>query len=258
MELRRLQREMQNELLGGASAIEGHIADTPPLTTEARLGIYRRAYASRLIEALREYYPVLHQILGDEDFEALGTAFVRAHPSVHRSIRWYGREVAAFLREEPPFAEQPILAEIATFEWELAESFDSADAGVLDRAALAGVEPAEWADLTFRFHPSVRRLAFEWNTVAVWKALSAEQAPPAPERSADTVEWLIWRRNLENYFRSLDSVEVTALDTALEGSNFAQVCAALAQGLPDEEVPLRAASLIATWLDNGLLTGLGG
>jgi hypothetical protein len=258
MELRRLQREMQNELLGGESVIEGHIADTPPLTTEARLGIYRHAYVTRLIEALREYYPVLHQILGDEDFEALGTTFVRAHPSVHRSIRWYGREVAAFLREEPPFAEQPILAEIATFEWELAESFDSADAGVLDRAALAGVEPAEWADLTFRFHPSVRRLAFEWNTVAVWKALSAEQAPPAPERSADTVEWLIWRRNLENYFRSLDSVGVTALDAALERGNFAQVCAALAQRLPDEEVPLRAASLIATWLDNGLLTGLGG
>ncbi len=258
MDLRRLQREMQSRLLGGESVIEVHIADTPPLTTDARLGIYRHAYVTRLIEALREYYPVLRQILGDEDFEALGTAFVRARPSVHRSIRWYGREVAAFLREEPPFAEQPILAEIATFEWQLAESFDSADAGVLSRAALAGVEPAEWADLTFRFHPSVRRLTLEWNTVAVWKASSAEQAPPAPERSADTVQWLIWRRNLENYYRSLDSVEVTALDAALEGGNFAQVCAALAQQLPDEEVPLRAASLIAIWLDGGLLTGLGG
>lgn len=257
MELRELQREMQSGLLGGESGIEAHIADTPPLTTEARLGIYRHAYVTRLSEALREYYPVLHQILGDEDFEALGTAFVRAHPSVHRSIRWYGREVAAFLREEPPFAEQPVLAEIATFEWALAESFDSADAGVLDRAALASVEPAEWADLTFRFHPSVQRLAFEWNTVAVWKSLSAEQAPPAPERSAGTVGWLIWRRSLENYFRSLDSIEITALDAALEGGNFAQVCAALSQRLPDEEVPRRAASLIATWLDSGLLTDLG-
>ena len=200
MELRELQREMQSGLLGGESGIEAHIADTPPLTTEARLGIYRHAYVTRLSEALREYYPVLHQILGDEDFEALGTAFVRAHPSVHRSIRWYGREVAAFLREEPPFAEQPVLAEIATFEWALAESFDSADAGVLDRAALASVEPAEWADLTFRFHPSVQRLAFEWNTVAVWKTLSAEQAPPAPERSAGTVGWLIWRRRSRELF----------------------------------------------------------
>ena len=146
--------------------------------------------------------------------------------------------------------------EIASFEWSLAESFDSADEAVLGRAALASVEPAEWADVTFRFHPSVRRLAFEWNTTAVWKALSAEEASPAPERSADPVEYLIWRRDLENYFRSLDPAEVTALDAAREGCNFAQVCAALAQHLPEGEVPLRAASLIATWLDGGLLAGL--
>jgi len=256
MKLRQLQREMQSGLFGAGSAIEAQIADTAPLTKEARLGIYRHAYVARLIDALREYYPVLHQILGDDDFEALGGMFVRAHPSVHRSIRWYGREIADFLRAEPPFAGQPILAEIARFEWTLAQAFDSADAGVLDRAALASIEPAEWADLTFRFHPSVLRLTFEWNTIAVWKALSAEQAPPAPQRSADAVEWLIWRGNLENYFRSLDSVEATALDAALAGRNFAAICDALTLQLPDDEVPLRAASLIATWLDGGLLAAL--
>ena len=48
MELRQLQREMQSELLGGESTIEAHIADAPPLTTEARLGIYRHAYVARL------------------------------------------------------------------------------------------------------------------------------------------------------------------------------------------------------------------
>ena len=102
----------------------------------------------------------------------------------------------------------------------------------------------------------MQRLTLEWNTVAVWKAISAEEAPPAPERSANAIEWLIWRRNLENYFRSLDSEEITALDAALEGCNFAQLCDALSQQLPAEEVPLRAASLIATWLDGGLLSGL--
>jgi hypothetical protein len=257
MELRRLQREMQRGILGEESLIEAHIADTPPLSKAARLGIYRHAYVARLIEALQNYYPVLYQILGDEDFEAFGAAFVRAHPSVHRSIRWYGREVADFLRVEPPFAGQPILAEIARFEWNLAKAFDSADLAVLGRAALASVEPTKWADLTFRFHPAVQRLAFEWNTVAVWKALSAEESPPAPERSAEAVEWLVWRRDLENYFRSLDPVEAAALDAALEGRNFAQICGALALELPDDEVPLRAASLIATWLDGGLLRGLG-
>jgi hypothetical protein len=256
MELRQLQRAMQNGVCGDDTAIEAYIADAPPLTTDARLGIYRHAYVARLIEALRDYYPVLHQILGDEDFEALGAAFVGAHPSVHRSIRWYGLELADFLRTEPPFAEQPILAELAGFEWRLGNSFDSADEDVIDRSALAGIEPAEWSGLTFRFHPSVQRLTVEWNTVAVWKAMSAEEQPPAPERSADAVEWLIWRRNLENYFRSLDPAEAAALGAAIEGNSFAEICAALALALPADEVPLRAASLVAAWLDGGLLTGL--
>lgn len=256
--LRQVQREMQRALIGEQSGIEAWIADTPPLAKEARLGIYRHAYGARLIEALRDHYPVLHQVLGDEDFEVLGAAFVRAHPSVHRSIRWYGREVAAFLGTELPFTEQPILAEIAAFEWCLGEAFDSADVDVLRRAALESVDPADWAALKLRFHPSVHRIAFEWNTAAVWKAVSAEEAPPAPERSGEAVEWLIWRRDLENYFRSLDPVEVTALDAALEGRSFGEICGALAQHLPEGEVPLRAATLLATWLDGGLISSLGG
>jgi hypothetical protein len=255
MQLRQLQLEMQRDLFGGVSAIGSCIAETAPLATEARLGIYRHAYVARLIETLEDHYPVLHAILGDEDFEALGASFIREFPSAHRSIRWYGRELADFLAARSPFNEQPILAEIATFEWTLAEAFDSADAEVIGRAALERVRPAEWADLTLAFHPSVRRLAFEWNTVAAWKAMSAGSDPPLPERSPAAVEWLVWRSGLENYFRSLDPVEATALDAALRGLSFAEICAGLALHLAGEEVPLRAASLIATWSDSGLLSG---
>jgi hypothetical protein len=102
----------------------------------------------------------------------------------------------------------------------------------------------------------VRRLAFEWNTVAAWKAMTAGTEPPRPERSPTAVEWLVWRSGLENYFRSLDPVEATALDAALRGSRFADICAGLTEHLAEEEIPLRAASLIATWSQSGLLSGL--
>jgi len=256
MELRRLQREMQRDLFGGASAIGACIAETAPLATHARLGIYRHAYVARLLETLADHYPVLHAILGDEDFEALGTAFIRGFPSVHRSIRWYGRELADFLAARSPFDEQPIFAEIARFEWTLAEAFDSADAEVIGRHALAAVQPAEWAGLAFCFHPSVRRLSFEWNTVAAWKAMTAGTDAPRPERSTEVVEWLVWRSGLENYFRSLDPAEATALDAALRGACFAEICGGLSEHLAEEEIPLRAASLIATWSESGLLSGL--
>ena len=91
MALRELQRELQRDLLGGTSAVSAAIVEAPPLSVDARLGIYRHAYQARLTEALDDVYPILHQILGDETFASMAELFIEAHPSVHRSIRWYGR-----------------------------------------------------------------------------------------------------------------------------------------------------------------------
>jgi hypothetical protein len=254
--LGQLQRELQRELLGEESAIGAAIVDAPPLPTDARLAIYRNAYRTRLIEALRDTHPVLHQLLGDDAFTALGERFIAAHPSVHRSIRWYGRELADFIGRCDPFAEQPVLSEVARFEWTLAEVFDAPDADPIGRAALANVGPDDWARLEFRFHPSLRRLAFGWNTVAVWKAMNGGSDPPAPEQSAVSVEWLLWRRDLENYFRSMDAAESAALEAAIGSSTFAEICLALTSHLAEDEVPLRAASLVGSWVDSGIIVGI--
>ena len=141
MQLRLLQQDLQSYLLGEDSTIAQAIVDAPPLPTLERLGIYRNAYQVRLIEALDDTYPVLHAVLGDEVFVAMGRAFVAVHPSVHRSIRWYGAELAEFLSENPPYAGQPILAELALLEWTLAEVFDSADADPKPRAVLSRHRP---------------------------------------------------------------------------------------------------------------------
>src|SRR5260370_38756572 len=107
--LRQLQRELQSHLLGEPSSIDEAIADAPPLSIADRLGIYRNAYRVRLIEALDDTYPVLHALLGDEVFVALGEEFVSAHPSVHRSIAWSGAELPEFLDLCAPYTEHPIL-----------------------------------------------------------------------------------------------------------------------------------------------------
>jgi hypothetical protein len=256
MQLRQLQQEMQRELLNEPSSIRSAVIDAPPLPVDARLGIYRNAYRNRLIDALDDTYSVLHKLLGDQTFAALGEMFVAAHPSVHRSIRWYGSELADFMSRCPPFSEQPILSEVARFEWTLADVFDAADAAVLGRGDLEGVAPDAWPDITFRFHPSVRRMTLAWNTVSVWQAANGDEEPPRPEPAPHPVQWLLWRRNLRNYFRSLDAAEHSALDAALRGLSFADVCATMADSLTEEEVPLRAATLIGMWADSGMIVGL--
>jgi hypothetical protein len=256
MQLRQLQRELQRDLLGETSAIGGSIVDAPPLPADARLGIYRNAYRVRLAEALDDIYPILHRILGDETFASMAELFIETHPSMHRSIRWYGRELADFLVEQPPFAEQPVLGEIARFEWTLSEVFDAADAAPLDRAALTHIDPAIWAALKFRFHPSIRRLAFSWNTVAVWQSMSGDETPPAPEAASAPVPWVLWRQKFKNYFRSLDAAEAAAFDAAIAGRAFGEICEGLGAFLAEDEIPLRAAMLVGTWADSGIIVGI--
>jgi hypothetical protein len=255
MRLVELQRNFQRHLLAGDDAILDSVVDAPPLAPAARVRIYRIAYRVRLLDSLKDTYPVLFKILGDEVFENLGDAFIDAHPSVHRSIRWYGRELADFLAQRPPYAEQPILAEIALFEWTLSEVFDAADAVPVGRDALQAVDPESWDRLRFEFHPSVRLLDLTWNTVAVWQAMSRDEDPPRPEASETPIPWLLWRRELTNRFRSLDEAECAALEAARAGEPFGEICAALRTWLPEEEIPLGAATLIGTWTDSGMITG---
>jgi hypothetical protein len=255
--LRHLQHALQQHLLGEPSRIAEAIADAPPLPVAERLGIYRNAYRVRLIDALGETYPVLHAVLGDEDFAALGEEFIAATPSVHRSLRWYGAELAEFLKQQSPFAEQPIFAELALLEWTLAEVFDAADAACVTRAAFAAIDAAQWSELSFAFHPSLRRLRLQWNTVPVWRAMSRDEAPPDPICAETSMPWLLWRQNLQNYFRSMSADEAAALDAALLGKSFGEICQALAERLPPDQIPLRAASLLSAWADSGLITGIG-
>jgi hypothetical protein len=256
MSLRHLQLELQSHLLGVPGAIADAIVDAPPLPVLERLGIYRNAYQVRLIEALDDTYPVLHALLGDEMFVELGEEFVAERPSVHRSIRWYGSELAEFLSTHAPYAEQPIFAEIALLEWTLAAVFDSADAVPVQRAALSSLDASAWGELSFEFHPSLRRLSLQWNTVAVWQAMSRGEAPPDPACADQPVPWLLWRQELQNYFRSMQADEATALDAALRGENFGDLCEALAEFLPVEEIPLRAAGLLGAWADSGMIVNL--
>lgn len=255
-QLRQLQTELQNHMLGEPSAIADAIVDAPPLPAAKRLAIYRNGYAVRLIEALDDTYPIVHAVLGDEVFAALGEAFVAAHPSRHRSIRWYGQELAAFLGAHPPYAQQPILKELALLEWTLAEVFDAPDALVVERAALSAVDPSQWSEIGLRFHPSLRRLHLSWNTVAVWQAMSREEAPPEPALGEAPVPWLLWRQNLQNYFRSMPPLEEAALDAAIRGRTFGEICTMLSEWLPEQEIPLRAAGLLSAWADSEIIAAI--
>jgi hypothetical protein len=255
--LPQVQGDFQSYLLDGDSAaIEAHVIGTERVPVATRLSIYGDGYRTRLVDALAANFPVLSELLGEGDFETLATAYIGAHPSSFFSIRYYGNALADFLATEPEYASAPVLAELARWEWAMTEVFDAADAGPIGPDDLARISPDEWAGMRFDWHPSVRRLTLAWNAPQIWKAVSDEAEPPEVGLSAEPVQWLLWRRELRTYFRSMQSAEVAALEAAREGQPFGELCALLCAQLGEAEAPAKAAGFLRDWVESGLLTGI--
>ena len=256
--LPQIQGDFQHFLLhGDASVVEPHVMGTTRVPIATRLSIYGDGYRSRLIEALEANFPVLSELLGEGDFESLGTEYVNAHPSPFFSIRYYGNALADFLTREPRYARAPVLAELARWEWAMTEVFDAADAEPIGPDALARTPPQRWAELRFQWHPSIRRLALSWNAPQIWKAVSEDTEPPEVALSPEPVEWLLWRQDSRTYFRSLQPMEAVTLDAARQGQPFGELCALLFQELGEAQAPTKAAGFLREWVESGLVTAAG-
>lgn len=256
MKLQTLQRDFQAALTAGAPAFMTQVVDTPEAGGAQRLDIYARAYRLRLLDALTGDYPKLGTLLGDAQFEALGHAYIDAHPSRHPSLRWLGRHLSAFLAATPPWSTRPVLAEVAAFEWAQGEVFDASDAAVASPDDIATLPPAAWANLRLQTHPAVRRLDLHWNAPPVWRALDNGDEPPPLNRSDTPQAWLLWRRELDIHWRSVDKDESLAIDAWRNGASFAELCEILCERTDSDRVAVRAASLLKGWLTDGLVTAL--
>jgi hypothetical protein len=251
--LPQIQGDFQSYLLRGEATIEAHVVGTERVPIATRLSIYGDGYQARLGEALQANFPVLSELLGETDFATLATAYVRSHDSPFFSIRYYGNLLADFLATDPEYAGAAVLAEIARWEWAMTEVFDAADADSVGVSDLANVAPEEWAELRFGLHPSVRRLALSWNAPQIWNAVSDGAEPPEVVFSPEPVQWLLWRRELRTYFRSLHPGEAAAIEAVREGQSFGELCALLCAESGEAAAPVKAAGFLRDWVESGLL-----
>lgn len=249
-----LQAQFQSFLLGRDRAIERHTVGSDRLPACDRLAVYADAYRLRLLEVLGDDFPGLHGMIGDTAFEALAAAYIGAYPSDHPSVRWFGRRLSAFLREAEPYRDQPLLAEMADFEWAQGEVMDAADSDGLGADDLGSIAPESWPYLRFGFQCALRRLDLDWNVPALWQAVhDGVETPPRPERFDSPTAWLLWRKDLQVHWRSLDGDEAYAIDAARDGLAFGEICEGLLVRTRDDQVPVRAAGFLKQWVTDELI-----
>ncbi len=247
------QRALAGHVLAGKALAPGLIADSDAFPAARRLAVYHSAYRLRLTEALGADFPLLRGLLGEAGFGRLAADYIAACPSRSFTLRDLGHALADFLAHPGPYRRRPWLRTTAVFEWALLAAFDAADMPALTLADLAGVLPAHFPRLRFRFAPGVQVLRLRWNVPQAWRALQEGTALQPPRRLPAGVDCLVWRREERVYFRTLPPDEAALLKALMKGRSFAAACGVLARVGDDQDAGRRAAQLLSTWLADTLL-----
>lgn len=253
-DLHHLQTTFQNYLLNGQKAIEQSIVASEKVSVTTRLGIYREAYQYRLMEALANNYPCIKTFLG-EAFKKISILYIEAHPSTFRSIRWFGEAFPSFLKQSV-LKEAAFLAELAELEWKMALAFDAADSDAFKMEQMATIAPESWGDMLIMPHPSLQRMNFFSNVVSIWQQLVAEDDVEALIQNTASSPWILWRTHYVTRYYALSGEEAWAIDRIICGATFGELCEGLCQFMDEQEVGMRAASFLKSWIQSGLLSGI--
>lgn len=254
--LRAMQLQLTDALRSNAmpalQALRGDgIADAA-----SRLAVYHHGYRIRLREALRAEFPGL-ALLAGKRFPTLLDGYVAVHPSTHFNIRWHGQGLDAYLAGTAPWHDRPTLAEMAQLDWAISTAFDATDHVPVDAAELAHMPPDAWASLRLHPLPHARLLRVTHNVDAFRRAADHGTSRPSIRQLRQPRHLLVWRPTMEVRYRRVDRDELPALQAALDGDAFANLCERLAEHHGTEAALPRMVALLGRWLDEGLIGSLG-
>ena len=252
--LQSLQRRFQNYLMGSSEEIEKDIVSSGDALAEHRLGIYFNAFRIRLIDCLATEYSGLQKHLGQQGFENLALDYLKACPPSHPSVRWFGKDLAEHLRTTSHHKEREFLSELVSFEWAKGLVFDEHNTTSLySIEEMAHVPQQCWPDIRVKFIAAIRWLDLYWNVCPYWVALDQGEKLPNIHREDYPVRWLIWRKDRDPYWRSLEVHEAWAIEATANGANFSEICEGLCEWISEEQVAITAAGFLKQWISDDLV-----
>ena len=256
--LRELQLRLSAALTASGAetdpALLALVSDRGDLGPAQRLDIYADMYRTRLVDVLREDFPRVAALLGEEEFGAVACRYLACHPSAHPSVRYVGRRFAEFAAGE--VALPPFVADLVRLEWARVEVFDAPDADPLRLSELESLPASDWPMLRLRPIPACLVIECAWPAHGIWAA--AENPVPgragASRPEPSTIR--VWREGWSVSHAAMGDLERRLFPLLERGEPFARLCAAVEDGLEPEAAAREVGSLLMRWLEDGLLVRL--
>ena len=174
-------------------------------------------------------------------------------------MRHVGRRFADWITGEASVA--PHLADLARLEWAHVEVFDAADAEPLRLADLESLPPDEWPALRLQLIPACLVLESAWPVHEIWASAdpeadasadtATERAPEAWTREPTVIR--VWREGFSVSHAAMGPEEQRAFRVLARSEPFAEICAAIEDGLDADTAARQIGAILLRWLEDGLI-----
>ncbi|MCE8007987.1 DNA-binding domain-containing protein [Aestuariivita sp.] len=180
------QSAFRSALLDGAEPVPDGLIDGLKRPAGRRYNVYRNNVAVSLTEALREGFPVVTKLLGQQNMDGLAGLFLRAHPPQSPLMMFYGASFPAFVAQMPQLQHLGYLGDVARLELALRSSYHAADTAPIDPATLGSLTPKALMAARLTLAPAVRHLRSIWPVHSLWR-FNTEPGAPKPKPQAEDV-----------------------------------------------------------------------
>ena len=236
-----------------------------PLSAPERLSIYAEGYFSRLVESLGADFGALQMSLGEESFSILVADYLRTHPTMTYNIGEVGEKLPGFLARHELGIEYPQLAELASLEWAVVESFyadeHAADPAHLNPLALQSIAPEAWPGARFELAASVRFQLSAHTVERVWRkrhddAELTTELQELGDSPAGSGLLLFREASGAVSVERLERAPFEVLRQMSRGATLAEICERLESGNGDALPPLM--QWFSGWVANGVIASIKG
>lgn len=221
------------------------------LSSQSRLAIYHNAYRVRLIDVLRDTFEHTATYLGDEWFQGLASGFVQSHGSSRDNIGYYGQAFPEFLAEQ--LSNDLEVAELAEMDWRLRRAFDGADSPVMTLDDLQHLINGERIINRLRPVPTLSLTKQGFNTLDIWHAINQDEHPPVVQQLPEPKDLVIWRKGHSPHFRSISTIEVTAINGLCSGDSLDAIGTTLAKNFPQTDAASEFGGMLHRWITEEML-----
>jgi hypothetical protein len=211
--------------------------------------VYRNNVIASLIEALKEGFPAVCRLVGEDCFRAVARMYAAQQPPDSPVMLGYGATFADFLAGLEPLASLPYLPDVARIEHAWLEAYHAAEAIALAPAMLAGVPEALAGAIRFAFHPSLRIVRSSYPALTIWRMNVSDGVPQPIDLRSGAEDALIVRPEAEVEVRAMPSGAADLLQALAGGQSLGRAAEAVLKARADFDL----ADHLAALLEGGLI-----